>query len=79
MFTSRPCKQYQIKVSKVLSVKQFQNIQPTKEKIKIPQADKVDRIIQYPIMISQGYDTAEKMMSIFDFTNRQRSYYRKSK
>ena len=69
-------KQYQIKVSKVLSVKQFQDIQPAQEKIKIPQADKVDRIIQYPLMISQGHDTAEKMMSLFDFTNRQSSYYR---
>ena len=63
-------------MSKVLSVKQFQDIQPTQEKIKIPQADKVDRIIQYPLMNSQGHDTAEKMMSLFDFTNRQSSYYR---
>jgi hypothetical protein len=27
-------------------------------------------------MISQGHDTAVKMMSLFDFTNRQSSYYR---
>jgi hypothetical protein len=27
-------------------------------------------------MISQDHDTAEKMMSLFDFTNRHSSYYR---
>ena len=70
------CKQYQIKVSKVLSIKQFQNIKPLQKKLNIPQADKVDRIIQFPLMISEGHDTAEEMMGVFDFTNRQSSYYR---
>jgi hypothetical protein len=27
-------------------------------------------------LISQDHDTAEKMMSLFDFTNRHSSYYR---
>jgi hypothetical protein len=69
-------KKYQIKVSKLLSAKQFQNVSPVKEKIKIPQADKIKKIIQFPLRIAEGYDTSEKMMGVFGFTIRQSSYYR---
>jgi hypothetical protein len=69
-------KKYQIKVSKSLSAKQFQNISPVKDKIKIPQADKIEKIIQFPLRIAEGYDTSEKMMGVFGFTIRQSSYYR---
>lgn len=61
---------------KSLSAKQFQNVSPVKEKIKIPQADKVEKIIQFPPRISEGYDTSEKMVGVFGFTIRQSSYYR---
>jgi hypothetical protein len=69
-------KKYQIKVSKLLSAKQFQNVLPVKEKIKIPQADKIEKIIQFPLRIADGYDTSEKMRGVFGFTLRQSSYYR---
>ena len=68
-------KKYQIKVSKSLSAKQFQNVSPVKEKIKIPQADKIEKII-LPLRIAEGYNTSEKMMGVFGFTIRQSSYYR---
>jgi hypothetical protein len=70
------CKKYQIRVSKSLSAKQFQNVSPVEEKIKIPQADKIEKIIQFPLKIAEGYDTSEKMMGVFGFTSRQSSYYR---
>jgi len=70
------CKKYQIRVSKLLSAKQFQNVSPVKEKIKIPQADKIEKIIQFPLRIAEDYNTSEKMMGVFGFTNRQSSYYR---
>ena len=70
------CKKYQIRVSKSLSTKQFQDISPVKEKLRIPQADKIEKIIQFPLRITEGYDTSEKMMKVFGFTNRQSSYYR---
>ncbi|HEU4443645.1 MAG TPA: hypothetical protein VFR94_03110 [Nitrososphaeraceae archaeon] len=69
-------KKYHIKVSKSLSAKQFQNVSPVKEKIKIPQADKIEKIIQFPLRIAEGYDTSEKMVGVFGFTIRQSSYYR---
>jgi hypothetical protein len=59
-----------------LSTKQFQNVSPVKEKIKIPQADKIEKIIQFPLRIAEGYDTSEKIMEVFGFTIRQSSYYR---
>jgi hypothetical protein len=69
-------KKYHIKVSKSLSAKQFQNVLPLEEKIKIPQADKIEKITQFPLRIAEGYDTSEKMMGAFGFTIRQSSYYR---
>jgi hypothetical protein len=69
-------KKYQIKVLKPLSTIQFQNVPAIKEKIRIPQADKIEKIIQFPLRIAEGYDTSEKMMGVFGFTIRQSSYYR---
>jgi hypothetical protein len=69
-------KKYLIRVSKSLSAKQFRNVSPVKEKLMIPQADKIEKIIQFPLRISEGYDTSEKMMGVFGFTIRQSSYYR---
>jgi hypothetical protein len=63
-------------VSKSLSAKQFQNVSPVKEKTKIPQADKIEKIIQFPPRIAEGYDTSGKMRGVFGFTLRQSSYYR---
>jgi hypothetical protein len=48
----------------------------TREDLVIPQADDVNKIIQFPLRVYEGYNTSEKMQSVFDFTNRQSSYYR---
>jgi hypothetical protein len=70
------CKQYQIVVSRSLSVKGYQNIKPISGKAKIPQADDVNKIIQFPLRVFDGYDTAKRMVDAFGFVNRQSSYYR---
>jgi hypothetical protein len=71
-------KQYQIKASKVLSVKGYQNVQSDNSKTNIPQADDVNKIIQFPFRVFEGYDTAEKMIDAFGFVIRQSSYYRQA-
>jgi hypothetical protein len=53
----------------------FTNIR-TREDLVIPQADDVNKIIQFPLKVYEGYNTSGKMESVFDFTNRQSSYYR---
>jgi hypothetical protein len=72
------CKQYQIKVSNVISVKNYQNISPIENKINIPQADDVNKIIQFPLRVFEGYDTSQKMIDAFGFVKRQSSYYRQA-
>jgi C-terminal AAA-associated domain len=69
------CRQFKIRVSNVPSIKQFTNIS-TREDLVIPQADDVNKIIQFPLRVYEGYNTSEKMENVFDFTNRQSSYYR---
>jgi uncharacterized protein DUF6997/uncharacterized protein DUF6996 len=70
------CRQYKILVSNVPSIKQFTDVQARKDLIIIPQADDVNKIIQFPLRVYEGHDTSGKIESIFDFTNRQSSYYR---
>ena len=70
------CKQYQIKISKRLSVKEYQNVKPVKNKKEIPQADDVNKISEFPLRVFEGYDTADKIKHAFGFVNRQSSYYR---
>ncbi len=72
------CKQYQIEVSNVISVKNYQNISPIENKINIPQADDVNKIIQFPLRVFEGYDTSQKMIDAFGFVKRQSSYYRQA-
>jgi Domain of unknown function (DUF6997)/Domain of unknown function (DUF6996) len=72
------CKQYQIKVSRKLSVSTYQNVRPIKSKREIPQADDVNKIIEFPLRVFEGYDTAEKIKDSFGFVNRQSSYYRQA-
>jgi hypothetical protein len=69
------CKHYKISVSNIPSVKQFTDVRARKD-LAIPQADDVNKIIQFPLSVYEGYDTSGKMESVFDFTNRQSSYYR---
>ena len=58
------CKQYQVKVSKVPSIKQFRNV-PVRKGIDIPQADDVNKIIQFPVKVFEGYDSAKKERHIW--------------
>jgi hypothetical protein len=68
------CKQYQVKVYKVPSIKQFRNV-PVRKGIDIPQADDVNKIIQFPVKVFEGYDSAKKMRGIFGLVARQITYY----
>ncbi|NOJ27310.1 MAG: hypothetical protein DA330_04780 [Nitrososphaera sp.] len=70
-------KQYKIKLADIVSVKEYQDVKPTK-KLDIPQADDVNKIIQFPFRVFEGYDTSEKMIDAFGFVQRQSSYYRQA-
>jgi hypothetical protein len=71
------CKQYEVKLTDIVSVKEYQNVKPT-IKLDIPQADDVNKIIQFPFRVFEGYDTSEKMVDAFGFVRRQSSYYRQA-
>jgi hypothetical protein len=65
------CKQYQIKISKRVSVKEYQNVKPIENKKEIPQADDVNKISEFPLGVSEGYDTADKIKHASGFVNRR--------
>lgn len=67
---------YQVKTAERVSVKEYQNVRPVKNKEEIPQADDVNKISEFPLRVSEGYDTADKIKHAFGFVNRQSSYYR---
>ncbi len=71
------CRQFQVRVTESLSIKEYQDIRPTK-RLDIPQADDVNKIIQFPFRVFEGYDTSEKMIDAFGFVRRQSSYYRQA-
>ena len=71
-------KKYKIKLSNPISVKSYQNIHPTVNKLNIPQADDINKIIQFPLRVFEGYNTSEKMINAFGFVKRQSSYYRQA-
>lgn len=72
------CKKYQIKISNRISVTSYQSVRPDNSKKDIPQADDVNKIIEFPLRVFEGYDTAEKIKHQFGFVNRQSSYYRQA-
>jgi hypothetical protein len=49
-----------------------------KNKKEIPQADEVNKIIEFPLRVFEGYDTEEKIKHAFGFVNHQSSYYRQA-
>jgi hypothetical protein len=67
---------YQVKTAERVSVKEYQNVRPVKNKEEIPQADDVNEISEFPLRVSEGYDTADKIKHTFGFVNRQSSYYK---
>lgn len=44
----------------------------------IPQADDINKIIEFLLRVFEGYDTSEKMINAFRFVKRQSSYYRQA-
>jgi hypothetical protein len=68
--------QYRIRITEPLSVKDYQNVSSDNSKTDIPQADDVNKIIQFPLRVFEGYDTSRKMIDAFGFVVRQSSYYR---
>jgi uncharacterized protein DUF6997 len=72
------CKTYQIQISNNVPVTVYQNVTPENSKRDIPQADDVNKIIEFPLRVFEGYDTAEKIKRQFGFVNRQSSYYRQA-
>jgi hypothetical protein len=72
-------RKYKVKLSNnPISAKSYQKIQPIDKKLNIPQADDVNKIIEFPLRVFEGYDTAEKMINVFGFVKRQSSYYRQA-
>jgi hypothetical protein len=73
----RHCSKFNVQISKMLSLKDYQDIQPTK-KLQIPQADDVNKILEFPFRVHEGHDTSQSMVDIFGFVQRQSSYYRQA-
>ena len=71
-------RKYKIKLSNPISAKSYQKIQSIEKKLNIPQADDINKIIEFPLRIFEGYDTSEKMINAFGFVKRQSSYYRQA-
>ena len=71
-------RKYKIKLSNPISAKIYQKIQPIDKRMNIPQADDINKIIEFPLRVFEGYDTSEKMINAFGFVKRQSSYYRQA-
>jgi hypothetical protein len=59
-------KRYEIEISDVISAKEYRKIRPTIRE-DIPQANDINKIIQFPYRVFDGYDTSEKMIDAFCF------------
>jgi hypothetical protein len=70
-------RKFVISVVDAVTLKEYADIQPDRKTIP-PQADSVDKIIEFPFRVSEGYDTSEKMTKAFGFVQRQSSYYRQA-
>jgi hypothetical protein len=71
-------RKFRIRLSNPISIQKYQRISPKENKLNIPQADDINKIIQFPMMVLKGYDTSEKMIGAFGFVKRQSSYYRQA-
>lgn len=69
---------YEIRVTDTLPIGEFQNVSPVESRVDILQADDVNKILQFPLMVFDGYETSEKMVDAFGFVKRQSSYYRQA-
>jgi hypothetical protein len=69
---------YQIRISTRIPIMDSSSVKPSIALIDIPQADDVNKIVLFPFMVSEGYNTAKKMVEAFAFDVRQSSYYRQA-
>jgi C-terminal AAA-associated domain len=71
---------YRILISKTISANNFKHIPKDNNlrKAGIPQADDVNKIIEFSVRVLEGYDNAESMRTVLGFVNRQSSYYRQA-
>ena len=70
---------YQIKFRpKKISVKPYLDVIPDSSKINIPQADDINKILLFPLKVSEGYNTSAKIEELFGFVRRQSNYYRQA-
>jgi hypothetical protein len=63
---------------KKMLVKPYLEVIPDSSKINIPQADDINKILLFPLKVSEGYDTSAKIEAIFGFVRRQSNYYRQA-
>jgi hypothetical protein len=71
---------YRILISKTISANNFRHI-PENNNLRragIPQADNVNKIIEFSIRVLEGYNNAESIKAELGFVNRQSSYYRQA-
>jgi hypothetical protein len=59
-------------------VRQKYQVSSDNSKTFIPQTDDVNKIIQFPLRVFEGYDTSKRMIDAFGFVIRQSSYYRQA-
>ena len=71
---------YRILISKTISANNFKGIPEDNNlrKVGIPQADNVNKIIEFSVRVLEGYDNAESIKTLLGFVNRQSSYYRQA-
>jgi len=71
---------YKILISKTISANNFKGIPEDNNlrKVGIPQADNVNKIIEFSVRVLEGYDNAESIKTLLGFVNRQSSYYRQA-
>lgn len=69
----------QLGVENVLSLADFEKIEPKKEKRwTIPQADDLRKILEFPFRVAEGMNNSTQIAEYFEFTGRQSSYYREA-
>jgi hypothetical protein len=68
---------YKIVISKTISANSFKGIPEDNNlrRVGVPQADDVNKIIEFSIRVLEGYDNAESIRNALGFVNRQSSYY----
>ena len=71
---------YKIVISKTISANSFKGIPEdiNLRRVGIPQADDVNKIIEFSIRVLEWYDNAESIRNVLGFVNRQSSYYRQA-